>query len=225
MANDDQNQFELLGLIHGNRNTLKRLIHVQFAVILILISGIVFLAQKPPLVIRIDKIGDTDVVNDYHQESANPTEEDVKFFSKRFLDDYVALKSNLVVRQFETSLNMMTADLAKQHLKAMTEQNTVGIVQAAGIRNDLKIIRTRIEPIADEFYVKVVAMMETRPMDDLATPPKTKSIVVSLVLEKVPRTAHQPYALLAKGVQVLVDKNAEQAESNLSEVVDDAPLE
>lgn len=225
MAHDEQNQFELLGLINANRNSLKRLIHAQFVAVFLLIAAVVCVAHKPPLVIRIDKIGNTDAVKDYHEESANPTEDDVKFFSKRFLDDYIALKSNLVVRQFETSLNMMTTELAKQHLKAMKEQNTVGIVQAAGIRNDLKIGQIHIEPIADEFYVKVDASLETRPLDDLATPPKIKSIVASLVLERVPRTSQQPYALLAKGVQILVDKKAEQAEGNLNEVVDEAALE
>lgn len=215
----DIHQFELLSLIHGNRNATKRLIHIQFIIIIIMLFGMIYLASRPPLVVRIDKLGNTDVVKDYHAESAQPTDEDIQNFSKKFLDDYIGLKSNLVVRQLETSLNMMSTDLAKQHLKAMKEQNTVGIVQAAGVRNDIKFQDMRIERIGDEVYVKVNAILETRPLNDLATPPKSKPIVASLVLDTVPRSGNHPFAVLTKGVQILMNKNGTQAEENLGEVI------
>lgn len=222
---DDLNQFELLGLIHGNRKATKRLIHILFVVILLLIAGLIYLANKPPLVIRIDKLGNSDAVADYTQETATPSDDDVRNFSKKFLDDYIALKSNLVVRQFETSLNMMTPELAKEHLKAMKEQNTVGIVQAAGIRNDLSIGDIHAETVGDEYYVKVKATLETRPVDDLSAAPKIKPVVTTLVLQVAPRTADHPYALIVKEVQVSVDHAGVQIENNLGEVTSDAPHE
>lgn len=217
-----EGQFEILEIINGNRTALKRLIHILFVVIFLLLIGLIYLAKRPPLVIRIDKLGNSEAIADYQQETTNPSDEDIQNFTKRFLDDYIALKSNLVVRQFETSLNMMTPDLAKQHLQAMKEQNTVGIVQAAGIRNDLRIDEVHSEQIADEYYIKVKAVLDTRPLDDLTTPPKQKPILASLVLKKVPRSGDHPFALLTKGVQIVVDKNGIQAEENLGEVIDES---
>lgn len=222
---DELDQFELLGMIHGNRRALTRLIHIQFVLILILLAGAIYLADKPPLVIRIDNLGNTDTVANYHTETNTPTDDDVRYFSKRFLDDYIALKSNLVVRQLETSLNMMTPELAKQHLKAMKEQNTVGIVQAAGIRNDINIRDIHIEEIGGDYYVKLQALLESRPLDDFSAVPKTKNILASIVLQKTPRDGAHPYGLLTKNVQILVDRHGDQIEKNLGEVINEEASE
>lgn len=213
-------QFEILSLIHGNRNGVKRLVLLQFVLSILLIVGIIYIAQKPPLVIRIDNLGNTDVIQDYPRESTKPSEEDIRFFTKKFLDDYVALKSNLVVRQFENTLNMMTEDLAKQHLQAMKEQNTVGIIQAAGIRNDLTIEAVHTESVSDELYIKVRAILETRPIDDITAQPKIKPIQAALVLQVIPRSAEHPYGLLTKSVQIMVDQNGQQIQNNLGEIAD-----
>lgn len=217
-------QFEILALIHGNRSGVKRLVILQFVLSVLLIIGIVYIAQKPPLVIRIDKLGNADAVSGYPRESAKPSEEDIRYFTKKFLDDYVALKSNLVVRQFENTLNMMTEDLAKQHLKAMKEQNTVGIIQAAGIRNDLTIESIHTESVSDELYIRVRAILDTRPIDDITAQPKTKPIQAALVLQIIPRSAVHPYGLLTKSVQIMVDQNGQQIQNNLGELAD-APFQ
>lgn len=225
MATDElhqPDQFEILAMIHGNRNGIKRLVLLQFVLILFLILGLIYVSKKPPLVIRIDKIGNTEAVQDYAKESAQPSVEDIQYFTRKFLDDYIALKSNLVVRQFETTLNMMTEELAKQHLKAMKEQNTVGIVQAAGIRNDLTIHDIHTENVGDEVYTKIRAELHTRPLEDLSAVPKIKPILATLVLQIIPRSVEHPYGLLTKGVQIHVDRNGSQIEQNLGEVLDEA---
>jgi len=218
---DNLDQFEILAMIHQNKNTLKNLVFIQFLIICSLILGLIYVSKRPPLLIRIDKLGNTDVLNNYAKETNEASEEDVKHFTKKFLDDYVALKSNLVVRQFETSLNMMTDELAKQHLNAMKEQNTIGIVQAASIRNDLEIKEMKLEKIADEFYITAKAILSTRPLDDLAAIPKEKPLIANLVLQKVKRSGNYPFALLAKGVQIQLDQKGKQAKDNLGELLND----
>ncbi len=215
----ETDQLEILSLINSNRSGLKRLIHLQFFIIIICLVGVIYLARKPPLVIRIDKLGNADSVANYQLEASTPTEDDVLHFTRRFLDDYIGLKSNLVVRQFETTLNMMTPELAKKHLAAMKEQNTVGVVQAAGIRNDINIQDVHSEVVGEEVYVKVRAVLETRPLGDLLASPATKPVVATLVLQKTKRSGETPYALIASGVQILVDQNGSQIEENLGEVI------
>jgi hypothetical protein len=220
---DEFNSLEFVRMIHSQQKVLRRIIHAETLIVICLLLGLVYVSQKPPVIVRIDKLGQTDRVENYVTETQSISELDVKQFTKRFLEDYIALKSNIVVRQFETTLNMMVDELAKQHLKAMKDENTINIVQAAGIRNDLELKQFHLEEYDQQFFVKAKARLETRPLDDAQSLPKTKDLLIHLYLKKVPRSPDQPFGLLAESIQVSLDPKSEQPKENINEVISNDP--
>ncbi|MBU0504528.1 hypothetical protein KJ708_00925 [bacterium] len=214
-----ESPYELLNTINTQRKNLHYFITGLVALCVVMLIVLIVVAQKPPLVIRIDKLGNTDVLANYSYETELTTEHDIQSFSKIFLDNYVGLRSDLIVAQFQKSLNMMTEDYAKKHLKYMKETQAIKTIQAAGVRNEVVIKKLDYEIAGKQIYVNVLGDLLTRPIDQLNSVPVRKTLKADLVLSKVTRTPEHPYGILLKDISLSKDEDAAIINNNMSEVM------
>ena len=217
----EDSPFELINTINIQKRNQHLLIIGLFIMCFFLLIANIIIAQKPPVVIRIDKLGHTDVVGNYVQDTESITDADLKGFSNVFLKNYVGLRSDLVIAQFEQSLNMMTPDFAKNHLETMKKNQTINTIKAANVRNDTMIRSVDFERAGDVIYVNVKGLLHTRPLDQINATPQSKSLIADLVLTCVDRTPEYPYGLLLKDIKLAIDKVNTEIDHNLSEVVND----
>ena len=214
-----ESPYELLNTI----NTQKKNIHffITGLVVLCLVMFIVLIvvANKPPLVIRIDKLGKTDVLANYTYETEVTTEHDINGFTQELLENYVGLRSDSIVAQFKDSLNMMTKDYAKKHIKYMTKSQVVKAVQAARVRNEVVIKSIDYEIAGNLIYVNVVGDQLTRPIDQINSIPVRKMFKADLVLIKVTREPEQPYGILLKDISLSKDEDVNIINNNMNEVM------
>jgi len=215
----DKSPFELLETINQHKKWISYYIFGLATISVLSILALTYVAKKPPIVIRIDKIGNTQAIENYSIESEAISDEDIKDFSKVFLQNYVGLRSDLVVAQFEKSLNMMTDDFSKFHLESMKNNKTVKTIQAANVRNDVTISNLSSDIAGDTIYVTVAGILNTRPLDDLNTTPQSKKLQATLVLVKIKRTPTHPYALILKDIKLTLNKEGEAIGNNLKEVI------
>lgn len=216
---EETNPFELLNSVNTQKKNLRTFIICLLVLCALLLFGLIRTAGKPPLVIRIDKLGNTDVVKNYAYETKVTTEDDVKNFTNIFLKNYVGLRSDLVVAQFQTSLNMMTEGFSKIHLKNMKDNNTIKTIQAAGVRNNVILQKVDYEEAGDLIYVNASGTLNTRPIEQINAPPQVKSLTADLILSKVRRTPEKPYGLLLKDIKLAIDKANSEVSNNLNEVI------
>lgn len=220
-SKEDKNPFELLNTINTQRKNIHVFLLSLLVICILLIISVVFVAKKPPLVIKIDKLGHTEVVKNYSFETKLTTREDVKNFVSIFLKNYVGLRSDLVIAQFEKSLNMMTDTFAKNHLRSLKENNTIQMIQAAGVRNDVIIHKIDYEMAGDLVYANTRGTLQTKPIDQINAVPQSKILNADLVLQKVSRAPKYPYGLLLKDIKLAINKEMSEIHDNLSEVIHD----
>lgn len=210
--------FELLNSINQQKRTYFLAIFILGTISLFELVLIGYLSQKPPLVIRIDKFGKTQVTENYQRETELTTMEDIQNFSQIFLRNYVALRSDRVVTQFHKSLNMMTEEFAKNHLRSMKDNQTIRKIQAANIRNNLDVLKPKIEVVGDTIYVQISGKILTRPLKELNAIPDIKTIDANLILVKIDRNPEHPYGLLLQDIKLQIDKETRDINQNMNEV-------
>jgi hypothetical protein len=211
--------FEILNTINTQNKAIKYYLFSLSVLCVLLILALVYVAKKPPLIVRIDKLGHTEVQKDYTVDARISTAENIENFTKVFLDNYIALSSQYVRSQYLRSLNMMTEAYAKKHLEIMQKDNTIRKIELEGIFNKLEITKPKIEIVGDHIYVNVMGLLHTRLEDKLNQIPKTKAFKADLMLVKHAVTPEKPYGLLLKDIRVIPDQNEENIQNNISEVV------
>lgn len=212
--------FELLDTLNRQRHFAHLCLGILFVICCLLMATVLYTASKPPLVIRIDKLGNTQIVENYGLETAQISEEDIKNFTQVFLENYVGLRSDLVIAQFEKSLNMMTDDFAKYHLQSMKENNTIKAIQAANVRNDVVVSVLSSEAAGELIYINLAGTIQTRPLAELNAVPQAKKVKADLVLLKTRRTPKHPFGLLLKDIKLSINKDSEEINNNMHEVVE-----
>lgn len=216
---ESKSPYELLNTINQQRSQLTLYIFSLLIISILLTIGLIYVSQKPPLVIRIDKLGQTAVEANYPHESAITTKDDIHNFSNIFLNNYVGLRSDLVLAQMEKALNLMDASFAKVHLEGLKENNTIKIVQASNIRNKVTIQKLIYDDVGEQIFVSVNARLDTRPLDQINAIPETKYFKADLALKRYTRSAQVPYGLLLTGLSVQFDSTKQEMDSVIKEAV------
>ncbi|MBF0107308.1 MAG: hypothetical protein HQM16_18510 [Deltaproteobacteria bacterium] len=212
-------QFELLRLVNTSRRQTRAAIIALAAICAVLSVGIIIVANKPPLVIRIDRIGNTEAVKDYTVETAIPQDEDIKNFVTVFMSNYYGLRSDYVVPQLEKSVNMMTRSYRDTHMSAFEKNQTISKIQNANIMAEVKLKdQISYEIFGDDVQVKIAGEILRRSLDDDAVAPERKVFSALLVLKKVPRTPQEPFGLLVDNVMMTFDDKALRIDKTLTGV-------
>lgn len=213
---------ELLSAINIQRNNTRYYIYALLGLCVLLIIAVGYVAQKPPMVIRIDKLGNTEVVTNYEQESQVTTAEDIKNFVMIFSKNYYALRSDYVVPQLEKSVNMMTEAFKKAHMNTFKRHQTIRKIQAANVRLDLSIVSDiTYETYGDKIDVKYEGKLARRTLNNDQKGGSTRPFIANLTLVKTDRSPKHPYGLLIDTAQLRFHDTEEVIDEKMEGILDE----
>lgn len=213
---------ELLSAINIQRNNTRYYIYALLGLCVLLIAVIGYVANKPPMVIRIDKLGNTDVVSNYHHETEVTTAEDIKNFVTVFTKNYYGLRSDYVVPQLEKSVNMMTEAFKQAHMSTFKTHQTIRKIQAANVYLDISIVSDiSFETYDDKIDVKFDGKLTRRKLNDDHKDGNTKLCTANLTLVKTDRSPSHPYGLLIDAAQLRFQDTEEIINEKMEGILDD----
>jgi len=194
--------FEVWGDLLAHSNTLKLILIGAVICNIIQLLFIFLLANRPPMIIRIDKLGRVDTIKNYVTETMNVSEEDIRDFARQFVNSYTAVRSDHVAYQMKEALNMMTKEYQEQHLKNIRDTNIIEEIQIADIRNEITFNEMSVEIAKKTIYLKINALLKTSSLTDVSDKADEKHVMIRMILQKVSKSANTPFGLLVKGYKL-----------------------
>ncbi|MBI4970240.1 MAG: hypothetical protein HZC17_00150, partial [Candidatus Omnitrophica bacterium] len=84
--------FEVFGDLEKEISFLRKLVFILTAIVILELVFLFFVSQKPPVVIRVDRVAGAQVIEDLKINNA-PTSFEIISFAKRFTHRYTAYNS------------------------------------------------------------------------------------------------------------------------------------
>lgn len=158
-------------------------------------------STKPPVVIRVDDIGNATAITDYPTNNA-VTEVEVNAFAKDFVRSIVEVNSFTISKDLARALNMMTRQFQDAHRKKLSDGQYVAKIKKAKIQREMQIDRLAITARSPEGYeLDVRGILSTNPLGDTEAPKDRSGLVGQLYIVTVPRGEFTPYGLLVSNFQ------------------------
>lgn len=165
-------------------------------IILIMSVAYVRVAARPPLVIRVDEIGNAQPIADYYANNA-VLDVEVNAFAKNFVKSIVEVNSYTITKDLARGLNMMTRQFRDAHRKKLQEGQYIAKIREAKIQREMDIDRLAITARTQEGYeLDVRGILSTRPLGDTSSPKDRRGLMGQLYIVRVPRSEYTPYGLL-----------------------------
>ena len=187
---------ELHAYVASTLTTVRWLLFALIATLFVMTVALVRSSSKPPLVIRVDQLGQAEAIKNYAAVSETQDVE-VIAFSKEFLRSIVDVNSGSISKDLARALNMMTKQFQGAHIKKLQEGDYVGKIRKANIQRQLQIERLAITGKNDVGYeLDVRGILSTRPLTDAEAPADRGGLLGQLYIVKVPRSELSPHGLL-----------------------------
>jgi len=179
-------------------NTLYFLRTICFILVLVVFGLLILLKQsvnKLPLVVKVSKIGETQVVSDWSRLSGiSPPE--ILYFTQTFIELFCGWDYYQYDENFRKAFKMMTPDCQKKLDNYLQTNKIVDQIRQAQYRTKITLARVDItKDSKDAVWVKVKG---TKTQTSYLNPEYKKNIFfeTELVLKKVKRTKEIPWGLL-----------------------------
>lgn len=187
---------ELHSYVASTLTTVRWILFALIAVLFVMTVAFVRSSSRPPLVIRVDQLGQAEAIKNY--TVINETQDvEVMAFSKEFLRSIVDVNSGSISKDLARALNMMTKQFQGAHLKKLQEGDYVGKIRKANIQRELQIERLAITGKNEAGYeLDVRGLLSTRPLSDSEAPADRGGLLGQLYVIKVPRSELSPHGLL-----------------------------
>ena len=187
---------EIHSYVASTLTVVRWLLFFLIGVIFIMVFAYARMASRPPLVIRVDDIGNAQAITDYGINNA-VTDVEVGAFAKDFVKSIVEINSYTVTKDLARALNMMTRQFRDAHRKKLQEGQYVAKIKKANIQRELKIERLAITSRLDEGYeLDVRGILSTSPLGDDTAPKDRYGLMGQLYIVKTPRGEFTPHGLL-----------------------------
>lgn len=165
-------------------------------VILVMSLAYCELSLRPPLVIKVDKLGDAQAVRDYAVVQ-DVDDVEVIAFSKTFLGSIVEINSSTIDKDLARALNMMTRQFQEAHMKKLTSSDYISKIKKAWIERAFEIKTLTITERKEAgFELDVRGILATKPLDNASAPEDKGGLIGKLYVVKVPRSERSPHGLL-----------------------------
>lgn len=216
-----KNAFELYQILLQSRKFITYAYLGLALLYVALFLGFVFFVyhgfQKPPILIR-DFNGTRSVQEDYINGSNSITDQDVYDFTKLFLDNYYALRSDYVIPQLERSLNMMSDSYKEHHIKTFEEHQTIKQIQSAGIINEIRMNPdVKYEDFGKEYLVNTKGIIVKKLIG--SDERSERKFICNLKLIKIPISKKYPYGLVVDNVDMRFLEQDKKIDESLKEAV------
>jgi hypothetical protein len=175
---------------------VRWLLFAMIALLVVMSVAFVKASTKPPVVIRVDEIGNAAAISDYATNNA-VSEVEVHAFAKDFVESIVDVNSYTISRDLARSLNMMTRQFQDAHRKKLADGQYVAKIRKANIQREMQIDRLAITARSPEgFELDVRGILSTSPLADTTAPKDRSGLVGQLYIVLVPRSELTPHGLL-----------------------------
>ncbi len=189
---------ELWGYWIAHAETLRWLMVLLVLAVLFLSGAVIFATRKPPVVVRVDQIGNAVVIRDLEANNA-PSDIEIAAFAKDFLRAYLEVNSLTFHKDFARALNLMTKKFQAAHLRDLKAQNFVQKITRAGIQTQAEFKDMNITSrMPTRIYLDVRGITSTTPLEDPHAPPTKRGFIARLTIAQVPRTERTPNGLLVE---------------------------
>lgn len=189
---------ELWGYWISHAEMLRWISGLLILVLFFMSIAILIVARKPPVVIRVDEIGNAVVIRDLETNNA-PSDVEITAFAKNFLRAYLELNSLTVQKDLSRALNMMTKKYQAAHVRELRADNFLKKIIQANIQTQLEfknVVITSQMPM--RAYLDVRAITSTTPLEDSHATPTRHGLISKLTLVFVPRTEMTSNGLLVE---------------------------
>lgn len=187
---------ELWGYWINHAQSLRWLIAFHTIVIFLLAIGWFHSLKKPPVVVRVDQVGNAATIPNLRLNN-EPSDVEITAFAKEFLKSYIELNSQTIQKDLARALNMMSRRFQTAHLKELRKDNFLGKIVQANIRTELEVTELHItSKLPSRVELDVRGITSTFPLEDTQAPPSKKGFISKLVLLFVERTEPTPNGLV-----------------------------
>lgn len=187
---------EMHSYVASTLTTVRWVLFALVALLVIMSFAYVRASSMPPLVIRVDQLGNAAAVTDYNTNN-EVLDVEVGAFAKDFVKSIVEVNSYTISKDLARALNMMTRQFQSAHKKKLTDGQYVSKIKKAKIQRELEIERIVITGRTPEGYeLDVRGILSTSPLDDTVAPKDRSGLMGQLYIIKVPRAEFTPHGLL-----------------------------
>lgn len=189
---------EMHSYVASTLTLVRWILFALVGVVLVMTVAYVRASNKPPLVIRVDQLGNAEAISDYPTVKENEVlDVEVQTFAKDFLGSIVAVNSYTVAKDLARALNMMTNKFQEAHRKKLQDGQYVAKIKKALMQREFQIERLAITAKTPEGYeMDVRGILSTSPLNDNEAPKDRGGLLGQLYIIKVPRGERTPYGLL-----------------------------
>lgn len=187
---------EMHSYVASTLTTVRWVLFALVALLVIMSFAYVRASSKPPVVIRVDQLGNAAALSDYKANNA-VLDVEVGAFAKDFVRSIVEVNSYTISKDLARALNMMTRQFQSAHKKKLSDGQYVSKIKKAKIQRELEIERLVITGRTPEGYeLDVRGILSTSPLSDTVAPKDRSGLMGQLYIIKVPRGEFTPHGLL-----------------------------
>ncbi|HEX5037919.1 MAG TPA: VirB8/TrbF family protein [bacterium] len=189
---------ELWGYWIAHAEMLRWVAALLVVAMVVMSVTVVIVVRKPPVVIRVDEVGNAVPINDLATNNA-PSDVEMTAFGKDFLRAYLELNSLTIQKDLARALNMMTKRFQSAHLRELKAENFLQKIIKANIQTQLELKHIAItSKTPARAYLDIRAITSTTPLEDAHATPTRHGLIAKLTLVLVPRTERTPNGLLVE---------------------------
>ena len=198
--------FEVFGDTLTENVFLRKLAVVLGGCCILLTIAVVRLADKPPLVIRVDNIGDPVAFTNIKVQNA-VTGPEVRNFAEHFTRYLLAWDLYTQARDIDTAFRMMTSDAAQRMYQKLNAMNAEPFAKEHLLRTTLQIAEISVDKDTPDIVRVKVRGTRTYASYVDKTFAKETTFEDTFVARKVDRSLKTPWGLLVDDWQESIFKD------------------
>ncbi|WP_342382214.1 hypothetical protein NVS55_40145 (plasmid) [Myxococcus stipitatus] len=188
-------QYELWQDLAKQNGHLRRNNWLHWVVHFLLVFAVFLLATRPLMAVRIDGLGDAQLLNNITTVNA-PGPEEAEAVTRLVSQNLLELSSGSVSRDVGRALALMTADFAKAYRAKVQEDQVLAAFDKANVRSQLTLEPqlTTIKAEKDStgrpirYLVQVFGKLELYRAEVFTAPVAVQDVTIRATLLVVPRT-------------------------------------
>lgn len=198
-------QFELWQDLSTQNRHLRRNNWVHWAAHLVLLVACFLLATRPLMAVRVDTLGEAELLNNIAPSNA-PGAEEAEAVTRQVSQHLLELSSGTVSRDIGRALQLMSVDFARAYRAKVQEDQVLAVLDKANVRSQLTLdpALTQIKAEKDEsgrpirYLVQLGGKLDLFRADAFTAPIASHEIVVRSTLLVVPRSTSTLNGLLVQ---------------------------
>lgn len=204
MSAKDPSQYELWADLAKQNKHLRRNNWFHWFVHLILVFSLFLSFNRPLMAIRVDQLGQAQLVNTANATVLEPGPEEAQQLSRTFSQYLLEVTSGSVARDLSKALGLMTAQFQRAYREKAQNDPTLAALEKGNIRSELTFddAGTQIKAERDpkggltRYFVTLSGTLKIFRADILTAPLFTRPIVIRTTLLVVPRSPRTLNGLL-----------------------------